>query len=299
MHAQRVVATLVAATILLTAAGCGSDRGAVRTDGSTTTRPTTEPSSVPTTPTTEVPTRDRRLPADQVVWQASSGGGLRPVASAAGDVPAVTLYGDGRIFVAAPDRDQAFDHPIPVRLGHVDPAALAAFVAEVEASGLFDGDPVDLGSPSATDGITTTATFGSEHGAVVVSAYFLESEFDDGLSTAQVGRRRALRALIGRAASLATTTRAWVPDRVRVTDVTAGDDLSEAGAAAPWSGPAFASFLTETASGTTCGELRGEAAADAFAAATANPTVVFSAGGEARALVVAALLPGEPACAGR
>lgn len=41
-------------------------------------------------------------PADQVVWQVDTGGGLVHYAVTANDVPEVTIYGDGNIFVPVP-----------------------------------------------------------------------------------------------------------------------------------------------------------------------------------------------------
>ena len=62
-------------------------------------------------PATNGPVAEGTLPTDtsaaaemlsdsEVVWQVDIGGGLVPFAVAANDVPEVTIYGDGRIFVA-------------------------------------------------------------------------------------------------------------------------------------------------------------------------------------------------------
>ncbi|QXC59761.1 hypothetical protein KSP35_15420 [Aquihabitans sp. G128] len=301
-----MVVGLLAGGLLLGAVGCGASEGGVRTGGegsSTTAGPsTTKPPLVPSTPTTEPDDGPLVLPADQVVWQERSGGGFVPYGAVAAEVPQVTIYGDGRVFVASPGDGYVFGQPIPLRTGRVAPAALEAFVREVQGSGLFTEAGTDFGTPNVTDGPTTSATFqGSAAAPLTASAYFLGGDFTDGLSKAQLGRRQAFERLVSEASHLAGDLAAWTPDHVRVVDLTTEGQVPD-GAPAAWPGPALDSFLeTSGEPGATraCGELTGDAAARAYAAALANGSTTWTADGQVRNLVVAALVPGEEACPDR
>ena len=122
--------------VALTAAACGSGHDVT--------------SGVPTS------TDGTRLPADRVVWQVDTGGGLVPHAFVANDVPEVTIYGDGRVFLPVPaetDGGSAGTVPTAVRLvqGKVPQTKLRDFLDDVSASGALD-ESVDYGRRLRSDG---------------------------------------------------------------------------------------------------------------------------------------------------
>ncbi|MCU1499644.1 MAG: hypothetical protein JWM47_3597 [Acidimicrobiales bacterium] len=301
-----VAATLgVVLAVGSAACGTGSDDSprAVGTDGSTTDPPSSTKPPLVTTPTSggADPGDDPgELSADQVVWQERNGGGFVPIEVALSEIPQVTIYGDGRIYVARPEDDQPYGRPPAMRTGTVAAPALAAFVHDVERSGLFGPTGADFGTPPVTDGPTTTVRFqgpGSE--PLTAGAYFLTGDFEEGLTDEQVARRDELRALIDRAAGLADDLEPWAPERLRVTDLT-----GEAGDADPeptaWPGPPFAEVLHPSGlDGRPCGGLSGDAAAAVAAAVAESTSNSWMAGGEVRVLVISPLLPGEEPCPDR
>jgi len=270
------------------AVSCSSD-GSDGPSGTVTTTTVATGSGEPADPPLD--------PADQVVWQERSAGGLVPVSVVAAEGPTLTIYADGRIFLADREATSRYDHPVPLRAGQVPEAALKTFLDEVEASGLFAED-VDFGEPEVSDLATTSVSAHVAGATATVEVYALEASFEEDLSAGEVDHRNSLRDLLAAGADLATDAARWEPDRVRVTDlgVVPPEGASTASPDA-WPGPPFATFA-EVSGGSSerCLVVEGDEAAVVFDAAVANPEIAFTAGDEVHEVVVAALLPGEPGC---
>lgn len=284
--------TLLALPVLaaLLAAGCSTSGGS-EADGPSASSTTTSLVELPP------PGGDE---ADQVVWQESTGGGFVPTQSVAAEVPAVTIYADGRIFLAEPDEQGRFDHPATVTLGEVDPDALAAFLAKAEDSGLF-GDDVDFGSPGITDQASTAVTLrtGATPSTALVYALGFEDPGVDGVSDEQAARRRALVDLTADARKLADQDEAWTPDRVRATAYGPVDAFADRPFEPQiWPGPSFDEFPEPTEDGSleSCLVIEGDAATQVYEAALDNEGTDFIDDGDIRQVVVAPLLPGQEGC---
>ncbi|CAN5709348.1 hypothetical protein BH10ACT1_BH10ACT1_36440 [soil metagenome] len=238
------------------------------------------------------------LPAGQVVWVETGGGGSEPPSPVSPHLASLTIYGDGRAFrTVDSDRDSYLD-PLPVELGTVADDDLADLVRATEASDLFASDDTDFGDPEVYDADTKVVRFhGSGDRAVEVSAYAFYEHADDDLTPVERGRRQALRDLLDQARTAASDFEPWQPDRLAVAELDDGY-RSSGGVARTWTGPAFDTVLqpTEQYGATGCGELTGADATTTWAAALAEPGTSWVDGEDQRNLVVAALLPGQQPC---
>jgi len=221
------------------------------------------------------------LPADRVVFQVTTAGGLVPHVFYLLESPRLIVWGDGRVWRQV----EGSGGLVPVRfeLAHTDAAGVAGLVARAEGSGLVSAD-TDFGHPGVTDQAATSVVVRGWTGESQVSVYALG--FDRGLSAAQRRARRELQDLID-AASRLPGDAAWtavVPQRVTVFEVAAD---SEPAANVPWPGPDPDSFLSRaTGRAIGCGHLTGEEAVTAYAAALANPGARWLVDGTPRTLAV-------------
>lgn len=295
---MRRTPALVALTVVSLAGAvtaCGSSGGAVKTADS----PTTSTSGVPTTPTVTVaPPTD--LPADQIVWQETSGGGFVPVSANAADVPALTIYGDGRILATPEDTTRRYDATQELELRRVSGADLQAFLDQADRSGLFSAG-TDFGTPGVTDLATTTVTLHGADAAREVNVYALgfgeEPGGPGGLTTEQAGNRTELTKLIAAAHELGGKGEPWVPDRVRATTWPGSMTDDGSAVAEPWPGPAFDDFPASTeGGGGSCLVIEGGDAAAVYRAARDNASPRWTDGTDERTIVVAPLVPGAPGC---
>lgn len=234
------------------------------------------------------------LPGDRMAFMVMSSGGMAPAVYQALVSPSLAIFGDGRVL-------RAVDAPalqlIPVRyeVARIDPAAVASFVADVQAGGLINPE-TDFGTPRMTDLPSTTVMVHGRGAAAQVRPYAFEERFDARLTPDQRGARVALRTVISTALALVNgaTFVAHSPDRVAVYEI----ETSEAGApSAPgWPGPPPSAFL---APGTdrraiACGELMADPAEVVYQAALANPGARWVVDGDTRILAVNSLpLPSD------
>lgn len=290
------VALVLIVVLGLTVAACGSGDGGPAADEPVET-------SIP------ADAGEARYPADQVVWQARTTGGLVPQVAWAAQRPSLTIYGDGRFFVAAPGLDRRFDQPIELRRGTVDREDLAIFVAQAEASGLFEAD-VELGSPDVPDMASTAVHLHGGGDAIEISAYALGGRFDTDLSSESVRNRETLRRLLSAGEGLVAQPDRWSPTRVRVLhlpddatfDPKPDGDVDDDAEPVAWPGPALDRIddpaPPEIGSTTVrgCTEVTGSDAADLFDAALENPLPIWDVDGDVSTIVVVALLPDEQAC---
>ncbi|MEI6253790.1 MAG: hypothetical protein WCP30_13385, partial [Mycobacteriaceae bacterium] len=170
--------------------------------------------SAPTPGPTPAPTP--ALPADQVVFSLSSAGGLVPPVYYALESPALVIYGDGRLLTVTKSPGLQM---VPARfdLAHIDPAAVASFVSQVEAGGVVS-PATDFGTPGVTDQAATTVMVNGANGPQEASAYAFDERFEPRLTAAQRSARASLRTVIDQAANLAAGAgrTAYTPDRVVV-----------------------------------------------------------------------------------
>jgi len=287
------VAALVATVAL---AGCGS--GEERVDTGDGASPTTEATTVP-----EPGGRDPVYDADQIVFQAQTGGGFVPMQAAATELPEVTVYGDGRVLVTEARDDRPFDVSPRLLLANASDEALRSLLSDAERSGLF-ADDVDFGQPMATDLPTTTVTLHTTGPAVHASAYALgfTQAPGGGITDAQAERRAALRELIDAARALGEDGEPWTPDRVRATLFDpAGSQREGTIPTAPWPGPPFDSFPASMPEGAVarCLVIEGEAASTVWAAASERDSSWWTDPADRaveRQIVVVPVLPGTEGC---
>lgn len=240
------------------------------------------------------PTPTAPLPADRVVFQVMAGGGLPPPVVYVLESASLVIHGDGRIVTA-----QGSTHgTVPTRydVAHIDPMAVATFVAGVEASGLV-GAATDFGKPDVYDLDVTWVTVHGEKGPATARAYALYPQFETGLTSTQRANRDALRSLIEQAGALAgdAVRTAFIPDQVTVFELDPGPDSQPATVA--WPGPAPESFLRPATKSrwVACGVLTGQQADSVYQAALNNPGARWLASGAKRILAVNPL-PGNKEC---
>lgn len=231
------------------------------------------------------------LPAGQVVFMVSSGGGLVPPIVYALDSPSLVIYGDGRILSAVNATTSGV--PARYRITRVDPLAVASFVSETEGSGIINPDK-DFGMPGVTDMDSTTVLVHGENGQAKVSVYAFHDEFEDHVTPRQQAARAALGQVIDTATNLAASgsPAPYAPDRVVVYDL---GPNSGTPATTPWPGPAPASFLAPSTryQSVGCGYLTGAAATAAYGAALDNPGALWLVDGATRILAVNPLPVGD------
>ncbi|MGI8756362.1 MAG: hypothetical protein ACR2MB_10995 [Acidimicrobiales bacterium] len=287
---RRSIAALVVAALAL--AGCGTEATTVTGGPGPGPGDTTVPGG------TTVPGTLGDLPADQVVWQVNSGGGLVPYTMTLGSLPTVTIYGDGRA-IATANGEFRPGHPWAQDEGRVAPGDLTRFLVKAKSSGLFDGR--DIESPQVTDLGTTVAMIHTDGPAHKVSAYALDDNFDDDLSGDAAARRSEFRTLIEASIDLVKDRHRWVPDRVSIIEVHADMDTGDTPPPTPWPGPPLAAVLQPAGDNVgydRCGVITGEDArrvleADAKAVRTDNR---WTDRGNQHTLVLRLLLPGESGC---
>ena len=205
-------------------------------------------------------------------------------------VPGLTIYGNGDIF----ETDYGiWEGPPQVSVSHADPAEIARFVADVEASELV-GDDDAYGFPNVTDIPSTSVTVHGAGSETSVSVYGLEETFDEYVERAgEVDRRAALRDIIDRGYAFGGDPEPYRPESLEVLDL--GDDTYGATDDPPvWPGPDPAGFgPADRWEG--CAEVTANVET-LLAAAEENDAATWSTPIGNRVLIVKPLLPGEIAC---
>ena len=229
------------------------------------------------------------LPGEQMVFMVMSSGGMAPAVYQALASPSLALYGDGRVLMAV---EAPALQLIPARyeLARIDPAAVASFVADVEAGGLITPG-TDFGTPRMTDLPSTTVMVHGRNGPQQVSPYAFDERFDARVNPDQRSARAALRTVISQASALAAGVARvpYSPDRVVVYDVEPGNSAEPA--TTGWPGPPPSAFLKPNSSrrAIACGELNADPAEVVYQAALENPGARWLVDGAARTLAVNSL----------
>jgi hypothetical protein len=286
MRTDRLPLAVLLAALVTGAAACGASGGPEAiTDPRPTTTSTPQPASDP--------------PGDdEIVWQEFTGGGFVPREYALRLVPAVTIYGDGRIFRVADSNDSTL-RPLALEEAKVPAEDLTDFLQDAIGSGLFEPG-VDFGDPMITDMSSTSVALRTGEAAQTVDVYALTFDLDDsigGVTEAQRERREKLQGLMKDARALAKDPQPYVPDQVRANLVTAGSQPDD-GDAVAWPGPALSAFPEPEPEGpdTSCLVIEGSAAAAVTEAAATNNDAAWMIDGEVRQIITAPMLPGEEGC---
>jgi len=226
------------------------------------------------------------LPGDQMAFMVMSSGGMAPAVYQALASPSLAIYGDGRVLtvVEAPVLQLL---PARYEVARIDPAAVASFVADVEAGGLVNSG-TDFGTPRVTDLPSTRVLVHGLMGQQLLSVYAFDERFDARLTAEQRNARIALRAVIAKASALAAGAARvpYSPDRIGVYEVEPGSNGEPA--TAGWPGPPLSAFLA-TSTGyrwIACGELNADPAEVVYRAALTNPGARWLVDGATRILAV-------------
>lgn len=215
-----------------------------------------------------------------------SSGGMAPAVYQALASPSLAIYGDGRVLTTV---ESPALQLIPARyeVARIDPAAVASFVADVEAGGLVSAD-TDFGTPRLTDLPSTTVMIHGRGGQEQVRPYAFDERFDARVTAEQRNARVALRTVIDQASALAAGAARgpFSPDRVVVYELEprSSDELAAAG----WPGPPPSNFLAASTSrrSIACGELMADPAGVVYQAALDNPGARWLVDGSTRVLAV-------------
>jgi len=254
---------------------------------------------------------DHPTGATDLVVRASVGGGLVPVDFAVGQLPAVSVYGDGTVVVPGAIIEIYPGPALPsVQTFTISEDALQFLLGEAERAGLL-GPQLDYGMPPIADAATTTFTVvtGGERHDVAVYALGTEGTISAGpldLTEEQQARRRAASdfatVLFGLETYLAGSqvvegSSDYAPSAMAVyaTGYEGSPDLPQPTRAWPAGSlqggePAGAGF--------TCRVVDGDALASALPAIReANQLTPWTVDGAEYHLVFRPLLPDETSCA--
>lgn len=236
---------------------------------------------------------------DEVVWQELTAGGFVAPVDASRQMPAVTIYRDGRIFTTVHDPESRPGPPVALEQAQVDPDDLDAFLADAEASGLFDPG-TDFGSPGVTDQPSTNVLLRVGDRPQQVDVYALDFAYDQpvgDVSEEQAGRRTALKELLVRAQELSRDAEPYIPERVTATRFDPSVVSSPPASNPAWPGPPLDVFpplddLTQQ----SCLVIEGPDAATVYRADQDSTEVTWDVDGEVVPILIVPLLPGQEGC---
>src|SRR5215216_2417739 len=118
-------------------------------------------------------------------------GGLAAEAAQRGEVPQVSVFGDGRVIIVGPTTLEFPGPALPnLQEFRVTGDGLGKIIDEGRDAGLLEDPPPDYGDPGITDQPTTTVTVRVAGRSRTVDVYALN--FSDGVSAAQRENRRRL-----------------------------------------------------------------------------------------------------------
>ena len=251
-----------------------------------------------------VPPAPARAPdPDAVVFQAATGGGFVPESIRLGEIPEVTVYGDGRAIVVGPTPAISPPPALPnLQVFRIDDAGIDRLLARAAAAGIARKRPPNYGTPGVTDNPSTTVTVRVRNQEHSVSAYALTFG-DDRLTDRQQSDRARLRRLI-RYAGDEHAQRRYVVDDSQTYEPAAIDvhvspiDTLPAPPGVPWPLGALVDGSNPARDAvTSCVTITGDDVETVLGAALrANERTVWEAAGIAYSLVFRPLLPNEQGC---
>ena len=243
--------------------------------------------------------------ADTLVLRTESFGGFVPVDRVVGVLPAVSVYGDGRVITNGPVPAVYPGPALPnVQVQMVAPELVQELTREAVAAGVRTG--TDYGQPNVADAPTTRVTAVTAEGTqtVVAEALSESQETDPRLTPEQQAARKRLAAFVARLTDLPTaegmpTPVAYAPVAVAVLArpfSAPGRDLPKNPEKA-WPGPALPGPILNQNSGTGCVVVTGVEKDGVLAAArTATAITPWTSGGARWLIVFRPLLPDEKGC---
>lgn len=257
---------------------------------------------------------DASYPADAVVFRMEYVGGYVPPAVTATGLPAVSVYGDGRVITQGATTLVYPGPALPsLQLGRIGPDELTSLITQARAAGV--GSDVDLGKPPVADAASTRFTVFGETGSETFEVYALAESagVQEGLTAEQRAARDALRTFaesltsesgpLGAAAG--TDVQQYVPTAVAAVaelwvardQAGAGDQPDEQPEVA-WPGPALPGDEIGKGLGLSCVAASGDAADKLLAvAARASSATPWTSGGQRWRITLRPLLPDETDCA--
>ncbi|MEV0131508.1 hypothetical protein AB0H83_23965 [Dactylosporangium sp. NPDC050688] len=245
---------------------------------------------------------------DELVLRVDVSGGLVPVATTVTDVPAVSVYGDGRVVTNGPMIEIYPGPALPnVQLQRISTADVAKLVELALDAGV--GRHADLGMPNVADAPTTHIMVRTAAGEQVTDAPALGIA-EDSLSGPQRAARQRLQRLVEALSDLRSTLgNGAVPEPVAfpAAGVAAvaepwteagGDQGLPAQQPVAWPGPALPGEAVADRPGVHCVSATGEEGQRILAAAgKANTRTPWTSAGSTWQVTFRPFLPGESSCA--
>ena len=242
------------------------------------------------------------VPADQLVLRVEQFGGFAGPNAQLGQLPAVSVYGDGRVITQGP---QIAIYPGPalpnVQVQQASPATVDGLVAKGRQ---LAAAAADLGQPGVADGGTTRITVAGR----TISVYALQETQpnDPALTTAQRDARAKLAAFVEQLTELPTAkgmpeAQPYQPSALAVLSrpwVKPADDLPSPPAVTAWPGPALPGDYLQQGPKQGCLTVTGAGVSEVLAAAkTANQNTPWKSGTAVWSVTFRPLLPDESGCA--
>ncbi|GIF70890.1 hypothetical protein [Asanoa siamensis] len=284
-------AFVAAAPLLLLASACGTQPAA---DAAPPNRPAAD-----------------ALGADEVALRVVHTGGFVTPQSIPARVPALSIYGDGRVITQGPVPAIYPGPALPnLQQSRISAEDVDALVKRALDAGVGAG--TDLGQPGVADASTTRFLVTTGAGVRTTDAYALELPDHGGLLTApQKAARKELSDLLAALQDLPTTLGAGAvrdegayPTKAVAgiaTPYVAPENVAELGgppAPVDWPGPALPGDRLNPTVDVGCVTATGaEATAVLTAAGTANAMTPWVSGGKQWSVLLRPLLPDESGCA--
>ncbi|MDG6104853.1 hypothetical protein Daura_05115 [Dactylosporangium aurantiacum] len=245
---------------------------------------------------------------DELVLRVDVSGGLVPVAMTVTEVPALSVYGDGRVVTDGPVIEIYPGPALPnVQLQRISTAGVAKLVDLAVDAGV--GRHADLGMPNVADAPTTHVMVRTAAGEQVTDAPALGIG-EDSLPAAQRAARQRLQRLVESLSDLRSTL-----GRDAVSEPVPFPASGAAAVAEPWTelggdqglapqqpvawpGPALPGEAVADRPGVHCVSATGEEGQRILAAAgKANTRTPWSSAGSSWQVTFRPFLPGESTCA--
>ncbi|WP_092377511.1 hypothetical protein [Micromonospora phaseoli] len=255
---------------------------------------------------------ERSYSADAVVFRMDYVGGFVTPAMLATRLPAISVYGDGRVITEGP---VTLSYPGPalpnLQVGTISATDLQELIKAARAAGV--GGPADLGTPPVADAASTRFTVLGDAGVEQLEVYALAEgaggapgpDADQGLTEEQRAARDKLRdfaesltAESGPLAAAQADSQPYAPTAVAavaepwVANAEAGEQ-----AEVPWPGPALPGTELSKDLGLGCVTVTGDEAQELLTtAASATSVTPWASDGKRWTVTLRPLLPDETDC---
>jgi hypothetical protein len=233
---------------------------------------------------------------DDIVLQVAHVGGFRGPQGAE-DIPALSVYGDGRVITPGA---QIAIYPAPAL-----PSVQVAKISQDELNGLWDkaynakvGQKLDFGQPNIADATTTRFSLRTASGLQTTEVYALREADDPSLTAQQKANRQAYAGLLDALSKQPPGSQPYTPTAVAgLAREWTADPSAPNQKEVEWPGPALPGTPTHDG-GFGCVIANGaDAQAVLSAAAKANSATPWTSGGKKWLVQIRPLLPDESSCA--